>query len=203
MSDAPMHTQLQADSYGASTALPQPETGASLVSQTHRSIRPLGEQIIIRVLPPKSVGSIIIPDSAKGSTHQGEDGSLVHFVEADVIAVGPGKRGKRETLLPSLIHLLNDIAAYLDGFAAGIGTQDSQRSDSLYWSDISRRWATRASEDTLIPLQVKAGNRILYHPAVQSFDRKINPELIGLKPEEGDCYIIGEHSVLAILDMEK
>jgi hypothetical protein len=38
-----------------------------------------------------------------------------------------------------------------------------------------------------IPLEVKSGDRILYHPAVQSFDRKINPELIGLKPEEGDC----------------
>jgi hypothetical protein len=56
--------------------------------------------------------------------------------------------------------------------------------------------------DTLIPLQVKPGDRILYHPSVQSFDRRIPAELLGL-PSTEECYICNEQtSVLAILERE-
>jgi hypothetical protein len=56
-------------------ALPQ----ASTVTEAripHRFIRPLGEQIIIRTIPPLSVGSIIVPDSAKRITHKQAAGFL-------------------------------------------------------------------------------------------------------------------------------
>jgi hypothetical protein len=61
----------------------------------------------------------------------------------------------------------------------------------------------RASDKNhCIPLQVKPGDRILYHPSVQSFDRKIPAELLGL-PSTEECYICNEQtSVLAILDRE-
>ncbi len=157
---------------------------ATLESQ--RQIRPLGDQIIIRVLLPKSVGSIIIPDSAKGSTHQGEKGDFVHFVEAEVIAVGPGKRGFDPMLM-------DDLTDCLRLFCACIEPEEEYLTSTM---------GRARNRNFLIPLEVKAGDRILYHPAIQSFDRKINPELLGLKPEEGDCYIIGEHSVLGILDPE-
>jgi co-chaperonin GroES (HSP10) len=165
--------------------------GPTLESQP-RKIRPLGEQIIIRVIPPLSVGSIIIPDSAKGSTHQGEGGSLVHFVEAEVVAVGPGKRRHDGKLLDDLadairtLHRSDDenlIRAFVD-----------INSDLLvYRAD---------NPDTLIPLQVKPGDRILYHPSVQSFDRRIPAELLGL-PSTEECYICNEQtSVLAVLERE-
>jgi co-chaperonin GroES (HSP10) len=166
-------------------ALPQSETGATSVIQ--RQIRPLGEQIIIRVLPPLSVGSIIIPDSAKGSTHQGEKGDLVHFVEAEVVAVGPGKRGNGDpTLIDDLVWKVDQLAMHDHG--AVEGTQ-------ALIDRASNRYAP-------IPLQVKPGDRILYHPAVQSFDRRIPAELLGL-PATEECYICNEMtSVLAVLERD-
>jgi co-chaperonin GroES (HSP10) len=152
-----------------------------------RQIRPLGEQVIIRVIPPLSVGSIIIPDSAKGSTHQGEGGSLVHFVEAEVVAVGPGKRGTGDPkLLDDLVRKLDQLAMHDQGAVEG-----------------TRSLLQRAqNRNQPIPLQVKPGDRILYHPSVQSFDRKIPAELLGL-PSTEECYICNEKtSVLAILDRE-
>jgi co-chaperonin GroES (HSP10) len=233
-----------------SAALPQPETGANLVSQTQRTIRPLGEQIIIRVIPPESVGSIIIPDSAKRSSYGGsakatpsdelqyvnrglyeevaqavrmladeiaptrEDleylkdlskraqktilpksakgipqssGEVINFVEAEVIAVGPGKRGNGDpTLIDELAWKVDQLAMHDHG--AVEGTQ----------ALIDRAQNRNAP----IPLQVKPGDRILYHPAVQSFDRKIPAELLGL-PATEECYICNEMtSVLAVLERD-
>jgi co-chaperonin GroES (HSP10) len=171
-------------------------TGATLESQPLRTIRPLGEQIIIRVFPPSSVGSIIIPDSAKGSTHQGEKGDLVHFVEAEVVAVGPGKRGRNRHLLPDMILALKDAAQLIDSHEPiEIHGQNNDFVERLY--DLARE---AGKQDTLIPLQVKPGDRILYHPSVQSFDRRIPAELLGL-PATEECYICNEMtSVLAVLD---
>jgi co-chaperonin GroES (HSP10) len=45
-----------------------------------------------------------------------------------------------------------------------------------------------------IPPLVKPGDRILYHPAVQRFDRKV--EGLG----EGEYFIIREESVLAVIE---
>jgi co-chaperonin GroES (HSP10) len=169
--------------YTNAAALPQASTATE--ARIQRLIRPLGEQIIIRVFPPSSVGSIIIPDSAKGSTHQGEKGDLVHFVEAEVVAVGPGRRGKDS-------HIVSDLAYGLQALAAGM----------LDKTDYDRLLKRAERRDFLIPLQVKPGDRILYHPAVQSFDRRIDPELLGL-PASEECYICNEMtSVLAILEKE-
>jgi co-chaperonin GroES (HSP10) len=156
-------------------------------------LRPLGEQVIIRVIPPSSVGSIIIPDSAKGSTHQGSKGDLVHFVEAEVVAVGPGKRGKGDQTL------IDDMADLMRRWC-------EPATPGNRWEDIvrdSRPLLQRAeNRNALIPLQVKRGDRILYHPAVQSFDRKIPAELLGL-PATEECYICNEMtSILAILEKE-
>jgi co-chaperonin GroES (HSP10) len=173
--DLPVYTN-------AAAALPQASTAPE--ARIQRLIRPLGEQIIIRVFPPSSVGSIIIPDSAKGSTHQGEKGDLVHFVEAEVVAVGPGKRGKDS-------RLMQDMADLLRAF----------QEDSTTQLDVELL-LERFDRGELIPLTVKPGDRILYHPAVQSFDRRIDPELLGL-PASEECYICNEMtSVLAILEKE-
>jgi co-chaperonin GroES (HSP10) len=229
-----------------SAALPQPETEATSVIQ--RQIRPLGEQIIIRVIPPLSIGSIIIPDSAKRITSQGSSkttpseelqyvnrqlyeevaqavrmladqiqptaadleylralsqraqkailsktakgiqqssGDAINFVEAEVIAVGPGRPGKDR-------HIVSDLAYALQALSAGM----------LDKTDYDRLLKRAERRDFLIPLQVKPGDRILYHPAVQSFDRKIPAELLGL-PATEECYICNETtSVLAVLERE-
>jgi co-chaperonin GroES (HSP10) len=155
--------------------------------ESQRQIRPLGEQIIIRVLPPSSVGSIIIPDSAKGSTHQGEGGSLVHFVEAEVIAVGPGRRRKDPQLMEDMVEF----------FRAFFGEDSTIQ---VPYDDFIDRFENR---NTPLPLEVKLGDHILYHPAVQSFDRKIDPALIGL-PQDAECYICNEQtSVLAVLERDE
>jgi co-chaperonin GroES (HSP10) len=144
-------------------------------------IQPLGEQIIIKIIPQNSVGSIIIPDSAKGITMMGAKGSedAVHFVEAEVIAVGPGKRGKGDpTLVRELADAL-DRVTYQDRSAVqGTGALIERARNPL----------------ERIPLIVKPGDRILYHPSVQRFDRKV--EGLG----EGEYFIIREESVLAVIE---
>ena len=147
----------------------------------NRSIQPLGEQIIIRTIPKDSIGSILIPDSAKGITMMGEKGAedAVHFVEAEVVAVGPGKRGKGD---PTLV---GELAEALDR----VTNQDRSAVDGT-WALIERA----RNPQERIPLIVKPGDRILYHPAVQKFDRKV--EGLG----EGEFYIILENSVLAVIE---
>lgn len=153
-------------------------------------IRPLGEQIIIRTIPPSLVGSIIIPDSAKGQNHMGEKGDFVHFVEAEVIAVGPGRRVKGDPDL--FLELVDCLQRWHDV------------SHSAPFSDTCELLErAKNSLHGVIPPQVKPGDRILYHPAVQRFDRKIDPLLLGLVPEgDEEYFIIREESVLAILEQE-
>jgi co-chaperonin GroES (HSP10) len=174
-------------------ALPQPKTGATPVIQT-RMIRPLGEQIIIRTIPPLSVGSIIVPDSAKGITMMGDKGAsdAVHFVEAEVIAVGPGKRGKDRRVFDEMVRILEGWNAAAD-FDAATG----------FMLDLPipvDKLLELAKRDYRIPPLVKPGDRILYHPAVQRFDREIDPESIGL-PAGERCFIVSEMtSVLAVIE---
>ena len=232
-----------------STALPSTSTAPPAEGQ--RLIRPLGEQIIIRTLPPSSVGSIIIPDAAKrisyGSAaksgrvsdelqyvnrrlfeqmteclrllcagnpiddsdweflrdlHKRADkqllpkvapgiptasGEAMNFVEAEVIAVGPGRRVKGDPDL--FLELLDCLQQWYDV------------SHSAPFSDTCELLErAKTSLHSLVPLSVEPGDRILYHPAVQSFDRKIASELLGL-PAEAECYIVNERtSVLAVLE---
>lgn len=233
-----------------------------------RQIKPIGEQIIIRTLPPERVGSIIIPDSAKRITHQGEDqnpmagseelqyinrwlfeditesmkriaaivhadwsypktpltdeekdllndlvkraeksilpktetgilpsaGAGIHFVEAEVMAVGTGIRARDP-------HLVEECAAWFDRYFAGVPIDKVHL--ALIESDIARTLLARARNGHREPFLVKPGDRILYHPSVQKFDRQIPAEWMGLEPGEGDVFIIREESVLAILDKEE
>lgn len=212
-------------------------------------IRPLGEQIIIRLITPDSIGSIIIPDSAKGITLTGtgnpheakeatdylvnaglfeelvstlkEDsraaspakqqswrqelaarlekarsmplpsnlGNAVHFVEAEVIAVGPGRRGRDETVFADMLYLLQQY------FGSGHGGISPSR------AEINALIARAEDQNARQPPMVKVGSRIWFHPAVQRFDREIEPSLIGL-PEGNRCFIIREESILAVLEME-
>jgi co-chaperonin GroES (HSP10) len=232
-----------------------------------RQIKPIGEQIIIRTLPPDRVGSIIIPDSAKRITHQGEDqsplagseelqyvnrwlfedmtetmkrfvagmyatsagfsmnltdeeqellsdlvvraekailpktekgilpsaGAGIHFVEAEVVAVGTGVRAKDPGLFDELVQGLESIFDPEDG--------NTKRCDPEH-PKLSKLLA-RARNGHRVSFLVKVGDRILYHPSVQKFDRQIPPEWIGLEPGEGDVFIIREESVLAIIDREE
>ena len=152
-------------------------------------INPIGEQIIIQCIQPESVGSIIIPDSVKAITKTGES-SLVdqlNFVEANVIACGPGKRGKDETLVADMADLLR---LFID-----------PESDVMVPYDSVRQLLARAEDpNARQPLIVKAGDRILFHPSVQRFDREIEPESIGLPANSGRCFIIREDSVLGIIE---
>ncbi len=144
-------------------------------------IQPLGEQLIIRVIPPESVGSIILPDSAKGITQIGEKGDAVHFVEAEVIAIGTGKRAKGDAaLLEKLAAALDRLANHDPGAVEGTGAL------------IDR---ARNNHTSRLPFLTKPGDRILYHPSVQKFDREV--EVPGV---EGRCFIIREDSVLAVIE---
>jgi co-chaperonin GroES (HSP10) len=156
-----------------------------------RTIKPIGEQIIIRTFPPSKIGSIIIPDSAKGITQMGSKGTddAIHFVEAEVIAVGTGLRAHD----PGLV---TDMARELRKWAHPMAPTKTVQS-----LDIVDAILSRAENGKRQPFMVKPGDRILYHPAVQKFDRQIPPEWIGLEPGEGECFIIREESVLAILDL--
>jgi co-chaperonin GroES (HSP10) len=152
-----------------------------------RTIKPLGEQIIIKALPPDRVGSIIIPDSAKAITKTGES-SLVNqlnFVEAEVIAVGTGKRAKDPGLVAELIELLEYFHTPL---AHSRSPHPARVASALH----------RARNGHRVPFSVKPGDRILFHPSVQRFDRKIDSHLLGFS--EGEFYIIREESILAVLD---
>ncbi len=147
-------------------------------------IQPLGNQIIIRTLPPESWKGIIIPDSSRGSTIVGAKGAedAVHFVEAEVIAVGPGMQSKGD------LHLADDMAYALQ--RAVIGELPREEYDRLL--DRAEHRYER------IPVSVKPGDRVLYHPAVKSFDREIDGEQLGFG--KGDFYICGEHSIMAVLE---
>ncbi len=100
-----------------------------------------------------------------------------------------------------MIQAMRDAANFIDGMQGGIGV--NVQSESQYFVERLNRIAQQANEENdIIPLQVKPGDRILYHPAVQSFDRKIPAELLGL-PATEECYICNEMtSVLAVLERE-
>jgi co-chaperonin GroES (HSP10) len=232
-------------------ALGNPVTATEEISQTKRIIKPLGDQIIIRTLPPDQIGSIIVPQSAKGisktgttkeSNHAGQlqyvnrqlfedlaecfarlikgvpilDGDKaflkelnreaqkavlpremktmmeeatepLHFVEAEVIACGPGKRGRDE-------NLVADMAFCLRRLRAGVPAAHSVH-------DFDGLLARAKDPNAIQPLSVKPGDRILYHPAVQKYDREIEPELVGLEPIVGSkCFIIREESILGVVE---
>jgi co-chaperonin GroES (HSP10) len=155
-----------------------------------RTIKPLGEQIIIKALPPDRVASIIIPDSAKAITKTGESSltNQLNFVEAEVIAVGTGKRAHDPGLVDELIELLGYFHAPL---AHSRSPHPTRIANALH----------RARKHHRVPFSVKPGDRILFHPSVQKFDRKIEPHLLGFS--EGEFYIIREESILAVLDADQ
>lgn len=164
-------------------------------------IQPIGEQIIIQCIQPDSVGSIIIPDSVKAITKTG-DSSLVdqlNFVEANVIACGPGKRGKGVVFIEHarvfLMQLVDNISASLDD-----ETRDYSWMPDQAMSEAKRILKLADNETGRLSLIVKPGDRILFHPSVQRFDREIDPESIGLPANSGRCFIIREDSVLGIIE---
>ena len=146
-----------------------------------RSIRPLGDQIIIRTIPmEEKQNGIVIPDSARRPTIKDGQGRDQHHVQAEVIAVGPGKRMKGDpSLVGDLAHALQAAMAGIE--VPGIGAL-LERAEQSY-------------QERYQPMVV-AGDRILYHPSVQGFDRRV----YGLG--EGEYFIIGEHSVLAVIERD-
>lgn len=150
-------------------------------------IQPLGEQIIIKVITQEKVGGIIIPDDARSATMLGSKGAedAVSFVEAEVIAVGPGRRAKGDK------HLVHDLWNFLLGHP----TLEGELAKAKNNPDVQRNLGERVhNQNERLPLAVKPGDRILYHPAVISFDREVDG--IG----KGKHYIIREDSVLAVLE---
>ncbi len=124
------------------------------------------------LLPKTETG--IIPSNGQG----------LNFVEAEVIAVGPGKRMKGD---PDLLLEMTEALTMgrLMSFHIGNEPQLSHVNQLL---DRARNPRER------IPPLVKPGDRILYHPAVQRFDRRV--EGLG----EGEYFIIREESVLAVIE---
>jgi co-chaperonin GroES (HSP10) len=168
------------------------ETVQPTMQNVQRTIHPLGEQIIIRAIPmADKLGSIVVPDSAKKTTMMGDKGDAVHFVEAVVIAVGPGRRAKGDVnLIPHMITGLREAAEWIGGTS---GRDADGRNpafvDQLY--DLARK----AQTVNRIPPMVKPGDRIIYHPSVQKFDRKLEQYR-----DDGDYFIILENSVLAVIE---
>jgi co-chaperonin GroES (HSP10) len=145
-------------------------------------IRPIKNQILIRpIIEDKfsSDSSIVMPDSAKKSTVQGSDGSMINFVKALVISVGPGRPRVDSDLLP-------EVTATLERVLSNPGDLTNTRVLDLL---------KRIDSEELIPLDVKAGDTILYHPSVRNFDAHRSVEIDGV-----EHFIIGEHSLLAVID---
>ncbi len=157
-------------------------------------IKPLGNQLIIRTIPQESWRGIIIPQTARGATITGDKGAedAAHFVEAEVIAVGPGKRRKGD---PDLVA---DMAGVLRSLLVA-SSADKAWNDE-YVARQARGMVDRAENRTafLEPL-VKPGDRVLYHPAVQKFDRQIDGALIG-RDDDSQYFIVGEHSIMAVIE---
>jgi|SRR5882672_1432864 len=154
-----------------------------------REVQPLGDQIIIRTIPQESVGSIVVPDSAKRISHQGADGQVVHSVEADVLAVGNGKRlNGDKALVAELVDVIRDF-------------QDGEWIPRERIHELFQRAENGHHRATL---QVKPGDRVIFHPAVQSFDRDITDLLSdGTEPLGTRYYLISEErSALAIIERE-
>jgi len=182
-------------------------SAATIPPETERpsriqQLRPLGEQIIIRTIPVDSLGSIIIPDSAKRITvaSKGEkQPDAFNFVEAEVIAVGPGKRMKGEPgFIAAVSDFLNDLISDID---LSLASRSHQMSTVQAKGEAKRLLQRAENVTNYIPPLVKPGDRILYHPAVQRFDRDITD----LMQQHGDLnsgsryFIIREDSVLAVI----
>jgi co-chaperonin GroES (HSP10) len=175
-------------------------------------IQPLGNQIIIRTLPPESWKGIIIPDTSRGSTIVGAKGAedAAHFVEAEVIAVGPGTRRKGD---PDVVDALADLVEAIrermirDEVPHPTATDALNQQYKLFGDlfdmlnakcDDAHLLERARNRTGFLELSVKPGDRVLYHPAVKSFDREIDGHHIGLG--DGDYYICGEHSILAVIE---
>lgn len=150
-------------------------------------IRPLHNQILIRpILEDKFSpdSQLVMPDSAKRSTLQSADGKdRVNFVLAEVVAVGPGRPRVDSDLVPALVAALQMWS--LAGFPSAAQFVFKQQ----HTEELLKRAYDSAE---LIPLDVKPGDRILYHPSVRNFDRSV--DIGGV-----EHFIIGEHSLLAIV----
>lgn len=110
---------------------------------------PINDQLLIKVLPsPSEEKGIVIPDSAKPKA-----------IFADVIAVGPGRRGR-----------LLRCARCADRF-------------------IPER----------LSLDVKPGDRIVFHPAVRSY--RAREAEVDLQSQQ-ETIIIREDSVLAVIESD-
>ena len=166
-------------------------------------IQPLGNQIIIRTLPPESWKGIIIPATAQAATITGDKGAedAVHFVEAEVLAVGPGERVHDSKLVDDLVYALRKVRGYIVDHKIPFTLEASTRAladlTGLLVDCDDARLIERAHNPGRVALSVKAGDRVLYHPAVQKFDRQIDGRALGLG--DGDLYIVGEHSIMAVL----
>ncbi len=160
-----------------------------------RNIQPLGDQIIIKTIPEESVGSIVVPDSAKRISHQGADGEVVHSVEAEVIAVGSGARLKGDK---TLVSDFGDICREWVEHWAGLGVTD--KGDLIQRTDGVLQRAENGHHRA--ELQVKPGDRVIFHPAVQSFDRDVTHLLAdGSEPLGTRYYLISEErSALAVIE---
>ncbi len=155
-------------------------------------INPLGNQLIIRAIPQESWRGIIIPQTAQAATVMGDKGAedSVHFVEAEVIAVGPGKRRKGDPdVVAEMAHMLRCL----------LGQTDS-RLPLPAMPEQCRALIERAeNRSAYLEPFVKPGDRVLYHPAVQKFDRRIDGALIG-RNDDGQYFIVGEHSIMAVIE---
>jgi co-chaperonin GroES (HSP10) len=177
---------------------PTPTPAAPILPETGMRcrIQPLGEQIIIRTIPQNSIGSILVPDSAKGITQKGSKGDMdaVHFVEAEVIAVGPGKRIEDR-------RLFHDMAYVLQQWQRGLRISEFEGLNDQTTSLMDRIENDTDEFRRRVPILVKPGDRILYHPAVQRFDRDITDVMSNGNEVSGSKYfMIREESVLAVIE---
>jgi co-chaperonin GroES (HSP10) len=128
----------------------------------------------------------ILPRAAKAIPNT--SGEAINFVEAEIMAVGPGKR----------VHdpqLLRDMVAMLSDWRMGLRISEFAGLDDRTTALLGKFCAHQRQ-----PLSVKPGDRILYHPAVQRFDREIT-HLMNDEPERR-WFIIREESVLGIVGEE-
>jgi co-chaperonin GroES (HSP10) len=123
----------------------------------------------------------VLPRAAKAIPNT--SGEAINFVEAEVMEIGPGKRSKSDQkLLGELAHMLELSINHMLRYDHGLKMLERVSNSS----------------DTRVPFLVKPGDHILYHPAVQRFDREIT-HLMDDEPERR-WFIIREESVLAVIE---
>lgn len=191
--------------------IPQDQVGSVLIPDTAKSITMMGSKPGVKVdayvvdadlfkgmldvtcgIKRRDLQDLIRrAEKAPTVAPRDNPGDAVHFVEAEVVAVGPGKRVRDSRLCEDLLTALNALF-----MCSQVGSQNHTITDEVFDSLCARVQFKGRRQ----PILVKPADKILYHPAVQRFDREITHLMNGDGSPGSKYFIIREESVLAVIE---